>query len=148
MDPSLENTKIEFEHETLKYLDSIRKWAMFLAIVGFIFLGLVAVIGLVTGIFLSAFSTETFNNRFAGPLVLVSLLSMVVVYFFSIFFLFRFSKITAHAVHSPDKNELNIAIKNLKLYFVYQGILIIVGLTLYLALIILTGTSLTFLRGR
>jgi len=148
MDPSLENTKIEFEHETLKYLDTIRKWAMFLAIVGFIFLGLVIVIGLVTGIFLSAFSIETFSNGLTRPLVLVSLLSMVVVYFFSIFFLFRFSKITARAVHPFDKQELHIAIKNLKLYFVYQGILIIVGLSLYLAFLILTGTSLTFLRGR
>jgi hypothetical protein len=142
------DTKIEFDHESLKYLETIRKWAMFLAIIGFIFLGLVVVIGLITGIFLSVFNTETLNSGIAGPLVLVSLLSMVVVYFLSIFFLFRFSKITARAVHTFDKQELHMAIKNLKLYFVYQGLLIIIGLSLYLAFLILTGTSLTFLRGR
>jgi hypothetical protein len=57
MDAPLEIKKIEIEQETLSHLNTARKWAMFLSIVGFIFLGLLVLIGLIAGTFLTAFNT-------------------------------------------------------------------------------------------
>ena len=45
METPLENKKIEIEQETIKHLNTTRKWAMFLAIIGFIILGLIIIIG-------------------------------------------------------------------------------------------------------
>ncbi|TAL69263.1 MAG: hypothetical protein EPN88_06750 [Bacteroidetes bacterium] len=147
MDNNLENTKIEIDQETLKYLNTIRKWAMFLAIIGFIFLGLILVIAVIAGTFLSAFSSGKLSTGIPGPLLFVPLLLIAVVYFFPVLFLFRFSKHTAHAVQTLDKQELHKAIKNLKSYFVYIGVLIIIGLSLYVVALIVAGTSMSFLKG-
>jgi hypothetical protein len=44
METPLENRKIEIGQETLNHLNTTRKWAMFHAIIGFIFLGLILII--------------------------------------------------------------------------------------------------------
>jgi MFS family permease len=147
METSPENHKIEIDQETLKYLNTTRKWAMFLAIIGFIFLGLIIVIGIIAGTFLSAFSSEKLNSGIRGPLLFILLFLIAVAYFFPGLFLFRFSKHAAHAVQTQSKQELHKAIKNLKSYFVYIGILIIIGLSFYVIALIVAGTSMTFLKG-
>jgi hypothetical protein len=147
MDNANDINKIEVEPVMLKYLNTTRKWAMFLAIIGFIFLGLLLIIGLLTGTFLSAFSTQKLNPEISGPLLLIPLIIAEVVNFFPVLFLFRFSKHAAHAVQNLDKNELHKAFRNLKLFFVYIGILIIVGLVFYVAALIAAGSSVAFLRG-
>jgi hypothetical protein len=147
MDNANDINKIEVEPVMLKYLNTTRKWAMFLAIIGFIFLGLLLIIGLLTGTFLSAFSTQKLNSEISGPLLLIPLIIAEVVNFFPVLFLFRFSKHAAHAVQNLDKNELHKAFRNLKLFFVYIGILIIVGLVFYVAALIAAGSSVAFLRG-
>jgi len=147
MEPSIENRKIEIEQDTLNDLNTTRKWAMFLAIIGFILLGLVIVVGVIAGTFLSAFSEGKTNAGITGPLVLIPLLLLAIVYYFPVLFLFRFSKHTAHAVKTLDKLELHKAIRNLKSYFVYIGILIIIGLLFYVVVLIVAGTSMAFLKG-
>jgi uncharacterized membrane protein len=147
MENTQEITKIEVEQETLKYLNIARKWAMFLAIMGYIFIGLIVVIGLIAGTFLSAFSGGKLNSGITGPLLLIPLLIVAAVYFFPVLFLFRFSKHTARAVHTLDKQELHKAIRNLKSYFVYIGVLIIIGLSFYVVALFFAGTSMAFLKG-
>jgi hypothetical protein len=147
MEAPLENRKIEIEQETLNHLNTTRKWAMFLAISGFIFLGLIIIIGLIAGTFLSAFSSGEKGLGIPESLMFVPVLFIAVVYFFPVLFLFRFSKHASHAVHKLDKLELHKAIKNLKFYFVYIGVLIILVFSLYVAILIVAGSSLAFLKG-
>ena len=147
METNLENKKIEIEHETLKNLNTIRKWAMFLAIIGFISLGLVALIGIIAGTFLSAFNTGATGHTIPESIIFVLLIVMATLYFFPIHFLFRFSKHTAKAVSTFDKVELLKAFKNLKACFVFLGIFIIVILTLYAVTLVLAGASMSFLKG-
>jgi hypothetical protein len=147
METNSENRKIEIEQDTLNYLNTTRKWTMFLAIIGFIFLGLVIIVGVIAGTFLSAFSGGKMNAGISGPLVLIPLLLVAAIYYFPVLFLFRFSKHTAHAVKTLDKLELHKAIRNLKSYFVYIGILLIVVLSFYVVALIVAGTSIAFLKG-
>lgn len=146
METSIGPRKLELDQESLNHLNTIRKWTMFLAIIGFIVLGIIIAAGLIAGTFLSAFSYGKLNTIFPGPLVLVPVFIIALIYFFPGLFLFRFSKHTAHAVIKLDKKELYKAIKNLKLYFVYVGIIIIIGLLLYIATLIITGTSMAFFK--
>ena len=62
MDPNPEIRKIEIDQETLKHLNTLRKWTMFLAVTGFIFLGLIIILGLITGTFLTAFNQSDKNS--------------------------------------------------------------------------------------
>jgi len=147
METPLENRKIEIEHETLKHLNTTRKWAMFLAIIGFITLGLIIIIGLIAGTFLTAFNSGEKGLGIPESLMFVPILLLAVIYFFPVLFLFRFSKHTSHAVQTLDKMEFHKAIKNLKSFFVYIGVLIIIILSLYIVVLIVAGSSLAFLKG-
>ena len=147
METPLENRKIEIEHETLKHLNTTRKWAMFLAIIGFIILGLIVIIGLIAGTFLTAFNSGGKDLGIPESLMFVPILLLAVIYFFPVLFLFRFSKHTSHAVQTLDKMEFHKAIKNLKSFFVYIGVLIIIILSLYIVVLIVAGSSLAFLKG-
>src|SRR5674476_1519967 len=132
METNLETRKIEIEEGTFKYLNSSRKWAMFLAIIGFIFVGLIIIIGLIAGTFLTAFNSGEKGLGIPESLMFIPILLLAVIYFFPVLFLFRFSKHTSHAVQTLDKMEFHKAIKNLKSFFVYIGVLIIIILSLYI----------------
>ena len=147
METPLENKKIEIEQETIKHLNTTRKWAMFLAIIGFIILGLIIIIGLIAGTFLTAFNSGGKDLGIPESLMFVPILLLAVIYFFPVLFLFRFSKHTSHAVQTLDKLEFHKAIKNLKSFFVYIGVLIIIILSLYIVVLIVAGYSLAFLKG-
>ena len=147
METPLENRKIEIEQETLKHLNTTRKWAMFLAIIGFIILGLIVIVGLIAGTFLTAFNSGGKDLGIPESLMFVPILLLAVIYFFPVLFLFRFSKHTSHAVHTLDKLEFHKAIKNLKSCFVYIGVLIIIILSLYIVVLVVAGSSMAFLKG-
>lgn len=155
-----ENRKIEIGQESLGYLDTTRKWSMFFAILGFIFLGVMLVIGLLAGSFLSAFSSKMSGMEgmqgmegakaaggIASVLLFVYMLIVAVIYFFPLLFLFRFSKHTKNAVANLDANELQLGLKNLKSYWKYIGILMIVCLAIFLLVLIIAGGSLAMLSG-
>lgn len=147
METPLESRKIEIEQETLKHLNTTRKWAMFLAIIGFIFLGLIIIIGLIAGTFLTAFSSGEKGLGIPESFMFIPILLIALVYFFPVLFLFRFSKHTSHAIQHLDKLELHKAIKYLKYYFVYLGVLIIIIFSLYVLVLIVAGSSMAFLKG-
>lgn len=147
MEETTEVKKIEIEDQTLAHLNTARKWAMFLAIMGFIFLGLMIVIGFIAGTFLKTFSSAETGSAFTGSLVYIPLVIGAVIYFFPVLFLFRFSKFSAKAVRTYDKLDMHKAIKNLKYYFAYFGILVIVMLVIYFIMLVIAGSSLAFLKG-
>jgi hypothetical protein len=147
METTLENRKIEIDQETLNNLNTTRKWAMFLAIIGFIVFGLIFVFGLIAGTFLTVFNLGEKGLGIPESLMFIPILLIALIYFFPVLFLFRFSKHTAHAVQTLDKQALHKAIRNLKSYFVYIGVLIIIVLIFYIVGLIVAGTSMAFLKG-
>jgi hypothetical protein len=147
METSQETGKIEIDQNTLKHLDTLRKWTMFHAILGFIVLGLFILIGVIAGTFLSAFSTVKTGSEITDLSILVIIFLLAVAYFFPVFFLFRFSKYSAHAIHELSKEHFHKGIKNLKAYFIYLGVIIIIFLLLYVVVLIVSGTSLGIPKG-
>jgi hypothetical protein len=147
MESSPDSRKIEIEQKTLDNLNTIRKWTMFIAIIGFILLGLLLIIGLIAGTFLSAFKLGETGLGIPESLGLIVLFVVAVIYFFPVFFLFRFSKYTGNAVQTLNKEELHKAFKSLKSYVVYLGVLIIIGLSFYVIALIFAGSAIAFLKG-
>jgi hypothetical protein len=147
MENTAEKKKLEIGDATLRNLNIARKWTMFLAVSGFIFFGLIVVLGLLTGTFLTAFKL---NDKIPGMpdlMLMGGFLVFALINFFPIFFLFRFSTHTSNAVSKLDAAELHKAFRFLKLFFLYIGVLLILSILLYIAGIVISGASLAFLRG-
>jgi len=158
-----EDKKIEIGSEGLGYLDTTRKWAMFFAILGFVVLGLMLSGGILAGtvmkgIFSGLSGMEGMDNMegldtagtiggFAGSMMMIFILIFAVIYFFPVLFLFRFSRYTARAIANLDPAALTLGLKNLKLYWVYIGILIIILLVVYFLIFLIAGASMAFLSG-
>jgi mannose/fructose/N-acetylgalactosamine-specific phosphotransferase system component IIC len=146
MEEQQENKKIEINHYILRNLNTIRKWTMFLSITGFISLGVVIIFGILTGTFLSVFSSEEAGAGIREMAVVLGVLGIMLIYMFPVLFLFSFSKHAAKAAHHEDQVELNKAFKSLKYFFGSLGIFTIILLAVYIASLIFAGTSMTLLN--
>jgi len=146
METTPEIRKIEIEEESLAYLNTTRKWTMFLAVLGFIFIGLLLIVGLVAGVFMSAFKTAEMPSGFPEWIIFLVILIFAVLYFFPVFYLFQFSRHTRNAVQTLDKDEMKKGFKFLKSYYVFIGVLTIVILALYFIAFIGAGASIAFLK--
>jgi len=142
---NIEEKKIEIGQDTLKDLNTIRKWTMFFSILGFIIVGVILVTGLFTGVFLSVFNT---SDGYPLPewLSFIIFVLLALVCFIPVLYLFRFSKYTSEAVKTRDKQILHKGLRNLKRFVIYIGILTIVLLALYLFVLIATAASMAFVK--
>jgi len=146
MENSIENN-MELGPGDLKNLNSTRKWTMFLSVLGFIFLGLLIVVGVATSTFLTAFKSKEVNLGVPESLMIVLFIIIAAIYFFPVLFLFRFSRNTRDAIHNHDKLKLEKAFRNLRTYFTYIGVLVIIVLSIYLLALVVAGSSMSFLKG-
>ena len=147
MDNLIEDRKIEMGREILDHLNSTRKWTMFLSVLGFIFLGLLIVTGLATSLFLTTFKTTEANLGVPESMMILIFIIVGAIYFFPVFFLFRFSRNTRDAIQNLDQQKLKKGFRNLRLYFTYIGIMVIVVLTIYVVALLFAGASMSFLKG-
>jgi hypothetical protein len=147
MENQKEPGRIEIGQGTLRHLNVLRKWTMFIAVLGFIFLGLILILGIITGTFLTAFSHSDKIPGVPDALVIGSFIGLALIVFFPILFLFRFSKHASEAVSKLDGRELHKALRYLKLFFLFTGIFLIMLILAYFAAILLFGISTSIFKG-
>jgi hypothetical protein len=147
MENSPDSKTLELSSSSLNHLNSTRKWTMFLSVLGFIFLGLLIVFGLATSTFLTAFKSKEVNLGIPESMFIVVFIVVAAIYFFPVFYLFRFSRYMRDAIQMLSREKLDKAFKNLRIYFTYIGILVIIVLSIYLIAIVMAGASVSFLRG-
>jgi hypothetical protein len=139
MEPILqEQPKLEITEEIISNLNETRKWSYFLAILGFIYLGIIAVCGFAISSFLSSRMKEYYDGpSFPGMIVGFVYLGMAVVYFFPVLYLFRFSKHMEKAIKYRFNEDLLLSFRNLKAFNRYIGILSIIGLAMTVMIFII-----------
>lgn len=129
----------------LRQLATARKWAFFLAVMGFIGCALMVLAAFLFGLSFSLIGQllpgRGVEAQSFGLAAAAFYLVLAVVYFFPAFFLLRFSAQTkqALAAHSPDL--ITDAFRHLKLFFAYVGILVIVTLGL-VVIVMVVGAAL------
>ena len=122
------------------HLSEAAKWARFLAICGFIFLGLMIIYGVAMS-FLIVNMANTMSQVDSSPsensLQSMMRIGMVIFYivfaviaFFPYYFLLRFANKMKAALISNDQDALNGSFQNLKILYRYMGILMIISLVL------------------
>lgn len=118
------------------YLQAVAKWGKFLAIVGFVMIGLMVLGAIFGGLFMGnmlheaddATGVASFLN--SGIFALIYL-PFAVLYFFPVLYLYRFSSKMQEALHLQDEALLADSFANLKSLFKFMGILTIIMLAFY-----------------
>jgi len=137
------------------HLNEAAKWGKFLAIIGFVMCGLIALIALFAGSFISAmFRSSGMDSGMAGgsaiggAFLTIIYLLCALLYFFPCLFLYRFSAKMKTALRTDDQQLLIDSFKNLKACLRFLGIVTIVVLSFYVLAIIAMVVGLAAGAGR
>jgi len=122
------------------------KWGKFLSILGFIGIGLMVLLSLVMVVGLSFASNLSGATGFPSAAFGVLYLFIALIYFFPVFYLYKFSTQTRQAILSNNTFSLTSGFSSLKSLFKFMGILAIVMLSLYV-LVIIFGVSAAMMAG-
>jgi len=145
---NLLNNELQVDGNIQSHLKETAGWARFLGIVGFIVSGLIALVALFAGTFLTTLSRSGsyYNSRdisaMSGMITVVYLVIAVIGFFISLF-TFKFGNKTKQALLTSDQESLNVGFMNLKFVFRFYGIIMII----YIGILILAllGTIFTAL---
>lgn len=118
------------------YIKETAKWGKFLAIVGYVVMGLLVLLAIAVMLGMSALSKTTGHNIFSVWIGMIYIL-LAGVYYVPITYLYRFSVRAAQAVENNDEEEYTAAFENLKSLFKFLGIFTIVMFAIYALILVL-----------
>jgi hypothetical protein len=136
-----EEKSFQINETTIGFLAEIAKWAKFLAVIGYIFIGFMVIVSIIVGLFLPSLNNEILANGGSATGVNSTLLTsiyliMAAIYVYPVYALYSFASGTQKLIKNNDENELENSFKKLKGFFKYFGILTIVALAFYVLIII------------
>lgn len=121
---------LRLDSQSLEYLRETAKWAKFIAIVGFVMIGLMVLIAFFMGAFLSAFSQDM-PSPIPASFFTVLYLILAGVYVFPVLYLFRFATKMQIAINKQDQQYLQDSLSNLKSHYKFIGIVMLIFIGLY-----------------
>jgi len=131
------DTDLNLTAAALDYLRSVAGWSQFLAVLGFVGIGFMVLVGLILGV---AMSSVPGTDQLPFPSFVFSIIYLLlgVVYFFPVLYLYRFSNKTKQAFQFGSSEELADAFYYLKAHYKFIGILTIALIGLYLVGIVVS----------
>lgn len=126
--------KLTLNENTVNSLEIVRKWALFFSVLGFIWIAFMVLMFLGLGFVPFGFhGSGLFGHRGLTMLpVCVMLLSMSVLYFFPVYYLYKFSVFSKIAIKNLDTECADRAFGYLKKHYRFIGVLTIIILAIYL----------------
>lgn len=125
--------QIVVSENALASLNATRPWVKFLAILGFICIGLMVIAGLIMTFASSMIPTRPGMPQF-GAVIGIFYLIFAGIYLMPTLFLYRYSKAIA-AIQSTGQSALEAALKNQKSFWKFMGILMLILLCLEVLLL-------------
>jgi Family of unknown function (DUF5362) len=128
---------LHLDQSSINYLGEVARWCRFLSIIGFIYCGLMVLFGVFFGTIISMMTPmmgqdsaamSTIGSGFLGIVIIVVSLLL----FFPAYYLFNFSTKMKRAILHNEQPVLAESLKNLKSFFKFYGILVIVVLSFYI----------------
>ncbi len=137
--PNSATQKLEISDEISYYLSEIGKWANFLAILGFIAIGLMVLGGLFASTIFTMFSGKAGPDLMGFPSYTIGIVYIVfaILYFFPVNYLYNFSVNIKKALLANDSTLLNRAFVNLKSHYKYIGIMTIIVISIYILMVLI-----------
>ncbi|NQU35246.1 MAG: hypothetical protein HQ521_18625 [Bacteroidetes bacterium] len=140
MNNPIEKSEIEHTLQISKssesYLKETSSWTFFFSILGAIFLGLMVIGSIAVSIIFSTIDNESLPP-ISGVIIGAVYFILSIVYFFPIYYLYKFSSNMKKAIEKKEDNNLELAFKNIKSHFKYMGIFTIIIIVIYVLIAIL-----------
>jgi hypothetical protein len=124
----LEKTGMSINPEMLPILDEMRKWTMFIAIIGFVGIGFLVIMAFSIGTIMEMSQQDM---PFPGYTFTIIYLLLAVLYFFPVLYLYKFSVNLKKSLEDSSSDILLAAFAHLKAHYKFIGILCIIMLTFY-----------------
>jgi len=127
---------IELDEDAISSINEIRKWTMFFAILGFIFIGFIAFGGLIYAMFFASLGSALYDLPVPAFVFAFFYLVIAAIYFFPILYLYKFSVSTKKALASKEPEDMSIAFYYLKSHYKFIGVLTIVVIIMYILMLV------------
>lgn len=130
--------ELQFTQQAQSFYNETAKWATFLSIIGF----LGSVLMIIFSFFMfamgssmaSTMSNSPIAGMFSGGLFGGFYLLFAIINFFPAYYMFKFASKAKEALRSSSTGTLTESFENLKSYFKFTGIAVIVFISLYIIL--------------
>lgn len=127
------------------YLTESSKWGKFLAIVGFVGVGILILVAIFAGFIFS--QTESRTGAFFPPAIFGFIYIIIAaIYFFPVNYLYKFSVQIKQGLNTNDITTITTGFRNLKSLFKFLGIFTLVILLIYGISLLLAIPALFLLR--
>lgn len=133
-----DQNKLSLNDLAIQALRESAKWCMFLAIIGFIFIGLMIIAGAVMSVAISSMPDDPALGQAMGAFgaikgfIGVLYILIAALYFFPIYYLYKYAAGAKQAFISGNSEVLSEALVNLKSHHKFLGIMTIVMISLYI----------------
>lgn len=128
-----ETNGLHLTQETRDYLRETAKWAKFIAITGFVFLGFMVIFSFTMSYFMGKFGADLEHVDmpiFRGLLSVIYLI-LALIFFFPVLYLYKFATNMMRALDNDDEAALTEAFKNMKSQYKFYGVYLIIIIAIY-----------------
>ncbi|MFH6995672.1 hypothetical protein [Flavobacterium sp. FlaQc-48] len=136
-----EKFELQLDQTAKGFLKEIAKWAYFLSILGFVFIGLMVVIAVFAGSIFSSMGAMAQMGALGGSfgaIMSAFYIFIAALYFFPVYYLNKFATNAKRAFKDSDTEALTTSFGYLKSHYKFIGIMMLSVLVLY-ALIFVFG---------
>lgn len=136
--------ELQVDHIGTVYLRDAARWAKFLAIAGFIFCGLFVIVAIAFMTVLSSLFNSMGASGVAGiggGLIGAFYIGIAVLNFFPCLYLYKFAARMQLALTGNDQTQLNSSFLNMRAFYRFVGVLMIIALGVWLLGIIIVLVS-------
>ena len=127
-----ENFENQLTSVAVGFLQESAKWSKFMAIVGFVGIGLMVLVSLFMAIGFSSMGTANMPELpFSMSVFSIIYVLFAAIYFFPVYYLYQYATKTSAALHSKNKQLLTDGLENLKSHHKFLGIFTLILVSLY-----------------
>jgi membrane-bound metal-dependent hydrolase YbcI (DUF457 family) len=127
---------ITVNSDVKSYLLETAKWCKFLAIAGFVGMGILVLLGILVMVGLSIFRSISQTSFPMGAVGFVYII-FALIYYFPLSYMYKFSVNLKKGLNSNDQQSVNYGFENLKSLFKFMGIFTLVVLSIYALVLII-----------
>jgi hypothetical protein len=132
--------ELQFTQQAQSFYSETAKWATFLSIIGFLGSALMILVAIIMFAMGSVIGSGMGNNpmagMFSGGLLGGFYLVFALINFFPAYYMYKFASKAKAALNNNDTATLTESFENLKSYFKFTGIAVIIVIALYALVII------------
>lgn len=124
-----ENFENQLTSAAVGFLQESAKWSKFIAIIGFIGIGIMVLVSLFMAIGIVA--TNMPELPFSMSVFSIIYVVFAAIYFFPVYYLYQYATKTSAALYSKNRQLLTDGLENLKSHHKYLGIFTLIIVSLY-----------------